>query len=615
MIRWTKLTRFKRFPNQKFDFNPTGVTFLAGPNNAGKSSLLQALAIWEFCRTVLDIERGRESLLRDYKGQGLGMADDEFSPIALPSLKHLWNNLKSQIPGAQDGYTLKIECCWDGQNVQDCRLAVSLSIANDRLFVKASSNLDQDNPLPRVAYLPPFAGITAREPLMSQADRRTMIGRGLAGGVIRNLLLDMHRENLRRREESQRNKRGDLQDAALKNLRATDPWERLQSTLREVFQCELEVAPFNDLYHNYIRVSVARYDPQTRRRAAGIPPRDLMAEGSGFLQWLSVYTLALNPSVDVILLDEPDAHLHPSLQSKLVEKLEELSQSTGKQALLATHSTEILRQAKPSSVFAFGSRRIGYLQDDKGKIGLFIGLGSDYAPRLDPLRLHGRLLIVENNSDARILKEFANKMGVPWPNNLVVWPWTDGSKERKQFFQQLKREVPKLKALSIRDRDDKELDLIDQNTLRDKSINHKEPDLMLRTWRRRHIESYLLWPAAIARAAKCGEGEVNKLLNNQGLYINHHFTDADAPFALMDSRGKNLFVLIKREFGVEPIDVVKAMEPSEICTDIRVLLDQIVAVCSSQADPMLDAGHAVVEVDEHLVVPAQCEAAGAGFWD
>lgn len=69
-------------PNQTFALNPTGVTFLAGPNNAGKSSLLQALAIWEFCRTVLEIERGKESLLPGYNGQGLGMADDEFSLCA-----------------------------------------------------------------------------------------------------------------------------------------------------------------------------------------------------------------------------------------------------------------------------------------------------------------------------------------------------------------------------------------------------------------------------------------------------------------------------------------------------------------------------------------------------
>lgn len=614
MIRWANLTRFKRFPDQRFVLNPTGVTFLAGPNNAGKSSLLQALAVWEFCRTVLEIERGKESLLPGYEGQGLGMADDEFSPIALPSLKHLWNNLKSQIPGARDGYTLKIECHWDDQHAQGRQLAVSLSLANDRLFVKASSNLDHDNHLPRVAYLPPFAGITAREQLMSPADRRTMIGRGLAGGVIRNLLLDMFKANLAKREASLRNARGDLSRTALRDLRANDPWERLQSTLREIFQCELEVAPFNDLYHNYIRVSVARYDPRTRRRAAGIPPRDLMAEGSGFLQWLSVYTLALNPSVDVILLDEPDAHLHPSLQTKLVEKLEELAQSTGKQVLLATHSTEILRWAKPSSVLSFGGRSIGYLQADQDKIGMFIGLGSDYAPKLDPLRRYSRLLIVENNSDASLLEEFARILGIYWSNNLVVWPWTGGNKERKQFFQQLKREVPELKALGIRDRDDNALNSVDPDNLRDKSMNHKEANLMLRTWRRRHIESYLLWPAAIARAANRNEEDVISFLKEQGIAVPSNFADAEVPFALMDTRGKELFVLIKQKFGIEPIDVVRAMNREEVCADIQVLIRQISTLCSLEVDTLLSAEHVAAEADGRADAPAEREAAEAGVF-
>lgn len=436
---------------------------------------------------------------------------------------------------------------------------------------------------------------------MSPADRRAMVGRGLAGGVIRNLLLDMHRQNVRRRqEEPRRNARGDLNRAALRELRATDPWEQLQSTLRDVFQCELEVAPFNDLYHNYIRVRVARYDAETRRRVAGVPPRDLMAEGSGFLQWLSVYTLALNPDVDVILLDEPDAHLHPSLQTKLVEKLGELSGANGKQVLLATHSTEILRWAAPDSVLAFGSGSIKYLDSDEQKIGLFVGLGSDYAPKLDPLRRHGRLLIVENYSDADALRLFSERLGREWPENLVVWPWTGGNKERKQFYQQVKREVRGLKALGIRDRDDNAMNTVDPQTLRDKGMKHKEPNLLLRTWRRRHIESYLLWPAAIARAARRGIDEVEAVLREQGLAIPPNFAEADVPAAVLDARGKEIFNVIKRRFGVTPSDVIRVLTPDEVPRDVQVIISQIIELCSDEANALLAREAEAVDEDEPI---------------
>jgi hypothetical protein len=99
MIESVKLTRLKRFTNSSFALHPNGISFLAGGNNSGKSTLLQAIAVWEFCRLVLENERGRESLSVGYGGQGLGLSDDEFSPIAVASLKHLWTNLKSQIPG------------------------------------------------------------------------------------------------------------------------------------------------------------------------------------------------------------------------------------------------------------------------------------------------------------------------------------------------------------------------------------------------------------------------------------------------------------------------------------------------------------------------------------
>ena len=75
-----------------------------------------------------------------------------------------------------------------------------------------------------------------------------------------------------------------------------------------------------------------------------------MVEGSGFLQWLSVFALATDPDLDVLLLDEPDAHLHTSLQEQLLDSLRDVAATTGKQMLIATHSAEILRNAEPSDI-------------------------------------------------------------------------------------------------------------------------------------------------------------------------------------------------------------------------------------------------------------------------
>ncbi|WP_184027244.1 AAA family ATPase [Sphingomonas yantingensis] len=585
MIRKVSLINFKKFKNTEFELHPAGLSFLAGGNNSGKSTLLQAMAVWDFCRTVLEMERGRESLYPGYGRQGLGLSDDEFSPLALPSLKHLWTNLTTQQPGA-DGYSLSIRCDWTDVAGADKHLTLVLALANDRLFLKASStNLADGDLLPPLAYLPPFAGISSRENYMSGAERRAMIGRGLAGGVIRNLLHDLHGENERRRAELKEG-RTKIKNSDLERLRAEDPWEVLQQTMAEVFGLQLDVAPFNDLYHTYIKVSTikGRLDGRKFTRHSGYKARDLMAEGSGFLQWLSVYALAVSPSVRTLLLDEPDAHLHPSLQSQLVEKLESIAQRSGKQVLLATHSTEILRWADHSQVLRFSGSGAKYLQEADQKVGLFLGLGSDYAPKLDPLRRARRLLIIENLSDARLLKAWAKQLGTAWPKNLVEWPWTGGSGERKQLFLQLQKEIPELKALSIRDRDDQELNQVDSNSLCDKSFSAAHDNLLLRVWRRRHIENYLLLPAAIARASGQPVEVVEALMAEHALVVPENFVARDVAFAMIDARGKEItqkgHQSIMTVCAVSPFQIASAMKADEIPEDVRELLAQIVALCA-----------------------------------
>ncbi|MBY5473591.1 ATP-binding protein [Rhizobium leguminosarum] len=585
MLHIVSLTRFKRFNQTTFQLLPTGISFLAGGNNSGKSTLLQAIAVWEFCRSILENERGPASLLAGYTGQGLGLSSDEFSPIAVASLKHLWTNLTSQ-HADQDGYSLAIECKWRDVANAEKNLKVALALANDRLFVKqVGSNLVAGDALPSVAYLPPFAGIVSRENKMSAADRRSMIGRGLAGGIIRNLILDMQTANERKRAALKEG-RSKIKNSDLAALRRDDPWEILQSTMAKIFGLQLVVEPFNELFHTSIRVECVKglLEGAKFKRHPNYKSRDLMAEGSGFLQWTSVYVLALSPTVRTLLLDEPDAHLHPSLQSQLVEALEDIVQASGKQVLMATHSTEILRWADPASVMAFSSNGAKYLRDHEQKISLFLGLGSNYAPKLDPLRKFKTLLIVENASDARLLKTLATRAGLVWPANLVIWPWTGSSNERKNLFLQLQTEVPGLKAISIRDRDDQSLETVDANDLRDKSTHSPHPDMQIRVWRRRHIENYLLSPAAIARAAARPVAEVNEALAVHALTIPDNFIEKGVAAAVLDARGKEIMQKnadsLRSKFGITPVEIAEAMQPEEICLDIIELINQIIQMCA-----------------------------------
>ena len=159
-----------------------------------------------------------------------------------------------------------------------------------------------------------------------------------------------------------------------------------------------------------------------------------------------------------------------------------------------------------------------------------------------------------------------------WPEEWVEWISSGGHKERKQVFLAFKEEIPDLLAVSLRDRDDEPsgtvgADLIDGS--------HEPPDgFDCRKWRRRHIESYLIWPPAIAAASGLSEDEVNERLRDTFAIAipPDAFKQSDVPEALLDLRGKRILTgggsPLFGQFDVSVYDVANVIEPEAICDDI-----------------------------------------------
>lgn len=581
MISKVTIQNFKRFREPtEFALKPNGLTFLAGGNNSGKSTLLQALAVWEFGRSVIELNRSAGALFASATSSGVGVSAEEFSPIALPNLKHLWSNLRS---GA--GYGLRIRCDWhiDDTPAGARHLEIAFALANDRLFVRRNgSNLTAGDVIPRMAYLPPFAGIGAREERMIPAARRRLIGRGLAGAVLRNLIYDFWKRNADERE-SIKNPSGRIPHKARADLRRTDAWEQLLLVLEEVFKIGLRVRRLDEEYQTAIEVLAwnGQLIGGRLKKQSGAPEKDLMVEGSGFLQWLSVYALALNRDLNVLLLDEPDAHLHPALQGHLVHKLGQLARENDKQVLLATHSTTILGETTINRIFRMEER--DYLSSEADRVSLFIGLGSQYAPRLDQLKRHRRLFLHEGPTDLNVLKAWARTLGISWPNNLVCWPYTKERAERELLFDTLRSDIPGLKALSLQDRDNYPFAETTEDLTFDSLASFKR-GLGLRRWRRRNLENYLLHPVSIARAAGNTEHEVRQFLQTaHGLAVTADFTASGCPQTLANTDGKEIVTSNARsvtsEFGVDYLQIAEAMQADEIPDDPKVLLEQLVALC------------------------------------
>jgi hypothetical protein len=178
---------------------------------------------------------------------------------------------------------------------------------------------------------------------------------------------------------------------------------------------------------------------------------------------------------------------------------------------------------------------------------------------------------------------------------LVEWISSGKPSERKTLFQELTKEVAGIHAISIRDRDDDTpnttaVDLRDGNNPDPTVAPGQNYRLMHRKWRRRHIENYLVLPAAIARAAVakgniCTQQEVIDFLRDaHSVVINDSFVATDCHQSIADLRAKELTYErannTEVRFGVTRFDIAKVMTVGEICDDVKALLAQIRDLCS-----------------------------------
>lgn len=97
--------------------------------------------------------------------------------------------------------------------------------------------------------------------------------------------------------------------------------------------------------------------------------------GTGYLQLIQIFCYILLFRPKILLIDEPDIHLHPSVQEKLAENLLQIAQAQGIKIVMTSHSPFIVRGAPAGTNVVWLSE--GKKQtDDRDLVELSLGWGA-----------------------------------------------------------------------------------------------------------------------------------------------------------------------------------------------------------------------------------------------
>ena len=475
MLTKLSVRNFKRFENVEIELgNP--VVFI-GPNNSGKTSAMQALALWEIGLKRWNERRAGQGTPEKRPGVAINRRD--LLAVPVPNAALLWRQLHTRdmrkVEGRQRTDNVRIDVIVEGiTSGKEWRCGLEFDYANEESFYCRPLRTGEDTsadrmPVPpeagamHVAYLPPMSGLAATETRLDQGAINVRVGEGRTAEVLRNLCSRIFRET-------------------------PDQWESLVNQIRTLFGAELEEPRYVE----------ERGEITMSYREDGIR-LDLSSSGRGLQQTLLILAyMYANPGA-VMLLDEPDAHLEILRQRQIYNLLVEAASVRSNQIIAASHSEILLNEATGKDlVIAFVGQphRMKTGRDQVRKALADIGF-EQYLQA----EQCGWVLYLEGSTDLAILRAFAERLGREAAKRALERPFVryvgNQPQSAARHYFGLREAFPDLKGVALFDR-------LDGGT-------PDVGDLQCLSWKRREIENYLCTRETLEAYARASASETEPM--------------------------------------------------------------------------------------------------------
>ena len=453
----TKLTvrNFKQFDDIEVELDNPVV--LVGPNNSGKTSAMQALALWNLGLKRWTEKFGGKPLPRRRLGVAVNRRDLLAAPV--PRARELWRDLHirdvTMTNGKQQTDNIRIEITVEGENNgTEWQCGLEFDYVNEESFYCRPLRVGADPAGERmlvpeqalsinVVLLPPMSGLAEAEDLLQSGAIDVRIGQGRTAEVLRNLCYQVYQ------------------------LRP-EQWHTLVDQVDQLFGMRLEPPEFVPARGQIVMTYSQR----------GVS-LDLSAGGRGFQQSLLLLAFMYNNPGAVLLVDEPDAHLEILRQRETYGRLTESAREHGNQLVIATHSEVVLNEAAgKDTVIAFVGKphRIDHQTGPVLNALREVGWEDFYLAEQT-----GWTLYLEGSTDLELLRAFARRVQHREAADALRRPFVryvaNHAGAVRRHFHALREATPALYGLALFDR-----------------IGDEPPDIApveCLMWRRREMENYV----------------------------------------------------------------------------------------------------------------------------
>ncbi len=469
LLHYLEIENFKRFGDkQRIELDHPAV--LIGPNNCGKTSAIQALALWsQAVKTWYDIRK--DSSAKERTATGLNRLNIVAVPVQ--RTRFFWHNTRVQhVP-----LTITVGVELKGEVVP---LTMKFSHRGDELVYctpdeSGMRNLDLVKHASGIGVelLYPMSGLETEEPILQPGRIDVLLGQGQTAQVLRNLCLMVAKD-------------------------APEDWKRIVQLMQRLFNISLGRP-----------LETTRGAIEMRYQQPGVKDAlDVSSSGRGFQQMLLIFAYLYSHKGSVLLVDEPDAHLEILRQKQVYVLLRDIASENQSQVVMVTHSEVILDEALDNNLTLLLEGKTDDLAQKPEIRNSLKHFGADHYVKA---RERGYVLYVEGGTDVDMLRALAERLEHPvaklWDeriNSFYVqnnYPGRSLESELERVeggfgitprdhFNGLRNLLPDLKGLAILDNDG-----------RDRKTS-TEGALTLSYWRRYEAENYFVTPDVLRRYAQ-----------------------------------------------------------------------------------------------------------------